>query len=154
KALAELVPELGIPIQVWMAGIPPKEEQIRDWYDWLGMHKDQLSRLEPSEARILSRADCMKLRAININPHDVRAIYIAAPSKGRASAGMLKYTIVNRHDKFFVGNQEVDETALSGLLAALESPVPDPLSLADLGISSEWLTMNAAPALKSLSPTP
>lgn len=151
KVLAKLVPELDIPIQVWMAGTAPSEDQIRDWYDWIADHRNELSRLQPAAASIPSRSDCQRMRGIHISLSEIASLNIAifaqAPDYPRTGA----YLISNRSNKFFIGRREVDETHLTLLLSALSTPLLDAPTLADLGIDQQWLDRNADAALGGIA---
>lgn len=154
KALAKLVPELGIPIQVSMAGSAVTEEQVRTWYDWLGAHREELSKLQPSDISIPSRSDCSKIRGVNLSSSDVISLDIVIASAVPAPTRPRRYKIVNRGDRFFLGKHEVNEASINDLFSALSSPLSDPLTLADLGLDDNWLVANANAALQFVSAAP
>jgi hypothetical protein len=57
SSLWKLVPEMPIPVLTWFIEVPT-DQQVREWYDWIITHRDQLGRLLPNETVELDGAKC------------------------------------------------------------------------------------------------
>jgi hypothetical protein len=150
-ALSKLITELEIPLKARF-GIAPPDQQFRDWYDWIEEHRAELGKLQPSEGGDLGQSDCADLQRKKFSLRDVALIRITSswsPYRGDKE-NIATWTAYNRHGKFFVGTESVNEIALATLVRAVTDPATGKPTLRDLGIDESWLASNAQAALDSL----
>jgi len=152
RVLSGLIPELKVPLILRLGAGTPQEEQVREWYDWIGAHRNQLGRLQPSEGGDLTQSDCARLQNREFKLDDVLSIQITMFSSTPNSSH--QYTILNRAGRFFMGAKPVDSDALTALVTAVTAPLEENSRLSDFGIGTAWLAANAGKALAEIPSNP
>src|SRR5260370_40629484 len=151
RALAKLVPDLKIPLINSVSAIPPTDDQIRAWYNWIASHREQLGRLQPTERGDVNPSDCARLEKVNFEAQDVPSVHITTTWSGSGPSRTGDYTISNRSGKFYMGKRLVNQSALIAFFNAIREPQEQSPSLTDLGLTASWLAANAKEALEEAS---